>query len=257
MTEPGFQVPDRAGRPWRILQGDALTVLRELPSGCVDAIVTDPPYSSGGMVRSDRSRSPKQKYVTTDRQTRDARPDFSGDNRDQRSFALWATLWMSECLRVAKPGAPICVFTDWRQLPVVADAIQAGGWVWRGIVSWDKTFGGEGCRPAMGRFAAQCEFVVWGSAGVLPEREDVGCLHGAITAPRLRGVEQLHVTQKPVPVMRMVVRICPPGGVVLDPFTGSGSTGVAALAQGRRFLGIELSSEYAEIAARRLEEVKP
>ena len=53
--------------------------------------------------------------------------------------------------------------------------------------------------------------------------------------------------------MRWLVRlVTPPGGIVLDPFTGSGSTGVAALAEGARFVGIEFSSEYSTIARARI-----
>jgi site-specific DNA-methyltransferase (adenine-specific) len=55
--------------------------------------------------------------------------------------------------------------------------------------------------------------------------------------------------------MRALVRVCPPGGVVLDPFAGSGSTGAGALLEGRRFVGLEKSPEYVEIARARLAEV--
>jgi DNA modification methylase len=67
-----------------------------------------------------------------------------------------------------------------------------------------------------------------------------------------------HPTVKPVSLMRWLVRlVTPPGGLVLDPFAGSGSTGVAAEAEGLRFVGIELDPEYAEIARRRIENVAP
>jgi site-specific DNA-methyltransferase (adenine-specific) len=62
-----------------------------------------------------------------------------------------------------------------------------------------------------------------------------------------------HPTVKPIALMRWLVRlVTPPGGLVLDPFCGSGSTGAAAALEGRHFLGIELSREYAEIAAARI-----
>ncbi|MDH6216660.1 DNA modification methylase [Streptomyces pseudovenezuelae] len=63
----------------------------------------------------------------------------------------------------------------------------------------------------------------------------------------------MHITQKPVEVMQELVKICPPGGTVLDPFTGSGTTGVAALREGRQFIGVELSKHYADIAEERLQ----
>lgn len=236
-----------AGRERFVLfQGESLRILRELPDACVDAVICDPPYSSGGFTRGDRMSETANKYVLNG--TRLERPDFAGDNRDQRAFTYWCALWLSECLRIAKPGAPLCVFTDWRQLPSTTDAVQAGGWIWRGIVAWDKT---TAVRPAMGRFTAQAEFVVWGSAGPMPPRSDVGCLDGVIREAVVVA-EKLHITGKPVGVMRELVKVCPPDGIVLDPFAGSGTTGVAALIEGRRFIGVELLEVYAELARDRL-----
>lgn len=69
-----------------------------------------------------------------------------------------------------------------------------------------------------------------------------------------RGEGNTHPTVKPLALMRWLVRlVCPPGGLVLDPFSGSGSTGVAALAEGMRYVGCEREAEYVEISRRRLE----
>lgn len=95
--------------------GECLDVLRSLPDASVDAVITDPPYSSGGQFRGDRMADTTTKYVQSG--TDIQRANFSGDNRDQRAFSYWCALWLSECLRVAKDGAPIVLFTDWRQLP--------------------------------------------------------------------------------------------------------------------------------------------
>ena len=61
-----------------------------------------------------------------------------------------------------------------------------------------------------------------------------------------------HVTGKPTAVMQRLVRICPRGGVVLDPFAGSATTGVAALPEGRCFAGVEIAGEYVAIGRDRL-----
>jgi len=61
-----------------------------------------------------------------------------------------------------------------------------------------------------------------------------------------------HLTEKPVAVMEQAVAICPPDGLVLDPFAGSGSTGVACLRAGRRFVGIEVDEHYFALACERL-----
>jgi DNA modification methylase len=70
-------------------------------------------------------------------------------------------------------------------------------------------------------------------------------------APRV--LRNIHPTVKPLELMRWLVRlITPPGGLVLDPFTGSGSTGAAAVLEGRLFLGIEREGKYVDIACARL-----
>lgn len=225
-------------------RGDALAVLAELPSASVDALVTDPPYSSGGMVRGDRMASTRVKYVQT--ATLAVAEDFSGDTRDQRSYAYWLALWLGECLRISKPGGAALLFTDWRQLPATTDALQSGGWIWRGIVPWYKPV----ARPCLGRFTANCEYVVWGSAGPMDATENPVALPGFYHANSPR--EREHQTQKPLEVMRQLVQIAPPGGTVLDPFMGAGTTGVAAVIEGRNFVGVEIGEHYYQVAGERI-----
>lgn len=243
--------PVLTGKRWAITQGEALTLLRRMPDGSVDAIITDPPYCSGGQSTSGRSLQPPSKKYGL-RCKRRPRPEFQGDNRDQRSFMRWCSFWLGECLRVARPGAPLVVFTDWRQLPTLSDAIQLAGWIWRGIAVWDKT---EGARPQMGRFRSQCEYMLWGTNGPSDRSDDlaVGVLPGCFRY-YARQADRFHLTGKPTPLMSDIVKICKPGGIVLDPFAGSGTTVVAALSTGRRGLGFELSEEYARIARDRCRE---
>lgn len=103
-----------------------------------------------------------------------------------------------------------------------------------------------------GRFAAQCEYAVWGSKGAMPLRiyEDA-CLPGFFQANAPR--EREHITQKPLSVMRDLVKIAPKGATVLDPFMGAGTTGVAAVIEGRNFIGAELAPHYQRIARERIE----
>lgn len=239
-------VIEGAGR-WSVTRGESLDLLRAMPDASVDALITDPPYSSGGQFRGDRAQATGDKYVGGDVAV--VRQDFAGDNRDQRSFGYWCALWLSECLRICRPGAPICVFTDWRQLPVTTDAVQAGGWIWRGIAPWDKT---EASRPRMGGFRSQAEFAVWGTKGAmdLAVSDLVGVLPGVFRIG-VRQDDKFHQTGKPTELMRQIVAICPPAGIVLDPFAGSGTTLIAALLTGRRGIGIEQVQAHAEIAAQR------
>lgn len=229
-----------------LYHGDALRVLDQLPSASVAAIITDPPYSSGGQFRGDRLMDVKTKYVQNDSVSGHALTEFGGDSRDQRSYAYWCSLWLSEALRVTEPGGLLMQFTDWRQLPSTTDAIQAGGWVWRGIVPWYKPT----ARPQSGRFTASCEYVAWATAGPRAIDYDDPTFEGFYQASPPR--ERDHITQKPLDVMRKLVQIVPAGGVILDPFMGSGTTGVAAVLEGRRFVGIEQVEHFADIARQRI-----
>ena len=229
--------------------GDCLPMLCAMPGGVFDAVIADPPYNSGGLTVSDRRKSVSKKYVIDGVKT--VRPEFSGDSRDQRSFTLWATLWLSECLRATREGGHLMVFSDWRQLPAMSDAIQAAGWGWRGIMAWDKT---EGVRPAMGWFRAQCEYVLCatkGAAGKEQERPVKDCVPGIWRGCR-KAEDKLHITGKPVPLIGHLMRVIAPGSLILDPFAGSGSTILAALEHGSDCIGIDLSPEYCAIARGRL-----
>lgn len=226
-----------------LFHGDCLQVLPLL--GPVDQVFTDPPYSSGGLHRSSRvDAPPSKKYRLSN--TKRHYADFCGDNRDQRSYFVWSTLWLSLARERVRPGGLLGVFSDWRQVPITTDAIQAAGWIWRGIVPWDK---GRGTRPHKGRFRAQAEYIIWGSNGSIPKDGPVldGLFHHRVD-PR----ERLHMAGKPVALMSDLLGLSQPGEVILDPFMGSASTGVAALQMGRRFVGIEAEPTYFETACRRI-----
>lgn len=230
-----------------LYRGDALAVLRELPDASVDAVVTDPPYSSGGQFRGDREGRTGSKYVNENLATFRSLADFTGDNRDQRGFAYWCALWLGEALRVTRSGGLLMMFTDWRQLPAVTDSVQAGGWIWRGIVPWHK----PNARVFAGRITNACEYVAWGSNGALPNPQDGGVgLPGfySVSFPR----ERDHQAQKPLEVMRGLVGCLGDNQAVLDPFMGSGTTGVAAMIERQRFVGIELDPTHCATAERRI-----
>lgn len=234
-----------------IYHGDARNILPELPR--FDAVITDPPYSSGGMVRGDRNARTSVKYRMTDTLKED--PDFPGDNRDQRSFQLWTSFWMADALSSARPGAAIVCFIDWRNLPCVIDAVQVAGWVYRGIAVWDKEVG----RPDQGWFRAQAEFMVLGSNGPLVRGAGApGKCQAGVLRCFLRGQEKHHLTQKPIELMREIISTREDWQLIVDPFAGSATTLRAAKDLGRRAIGIEIDERYCEIAAKRmLQEVLP
>lgn len=230
-----------------LLQGESWRVLMQQPDDSADLVLADPPYSSGGQFRGDRVQATGTKYMSSD-SSRQAIADFSGDNRDQRSFTTWAAMWLGESHRILKPGRACVVFTDWRQMPAVTDALQAGGFVWRGILTWDKVGG----RPGPGIANGRTEFAVWGTKGPI----DLGteCYLAGIQRHAIQRDERdLHQTPKPISLLAELCKLAPAGGLVVDPFAGSGSVAVAALKTGRRSLSIEMSPVHAATAAGRLE----
>lgn len=223
--------------------GDCLEVLPQL-SG-VDAMITDPPYSSGGQFRGDRAQKTSLKYVQTDSQIT-CRSEFSGDNRDQRAFLAWSSIWFGYALRCSNPGATACVFTDWRQLPTMTDAVQCGGWVWRNIVTWWK----PGVRMQRGRFSSSAEYIVYASSGVPIEGERSP--QNVLSFAPVGGEDKEHIAEKPIELLETLVGITLPGATVLDPFMGSGTTGAAAVRLGRKFIGIEIDEHSFDTACRRI-----
>jgi site-specific DNA-methyltransferase (adenine-specific) len=233
--------------------GDALAILREMPDASVGAVITDPPYSSGGAMRGDRMQPTETKYRgwSQNADGSSKKPEatyvgFTGDTRDQRGYLIWSSMWMTECQRILKPGGTFAVFTDWRQLPTTTDAVQAAGLVWRAIAVWDKGVG----RPVKGRFRNHVEYVVWATNGPHSDPQEVYpsavLRHSSPTAGR-----RIHLTEKPVSLVEELLTLTPADATVLDPFAGSGTTGVAAAKTGRPFIGVEISEHYAAISSAR------
>jgi DNA modification methylase len=199
-------------QPWQVITGDCLEVLKQLPDGCVDAVVTDPPYGIKADKRGAHSR------------TRD-RPAWRETNWDSRVCQRA----IDECLRVARHA--IVFGGNYYQLP------PARCWL-----VWDKK------QPDT--FSMSHAELAWTN---LPR---------SVRMWRGRPVTQthhqkLHPTQKPLPLMEWCLSFLPDGCTVLDPFCGSGTTGVACQITGRKFLGIEIDPTYADIARRRIAEAVP
>lgn len=240
----------------KLIRGNVLEVLKEVEPGSVDIVLIDPPYSSGGLYAGDRKISTRAKY-TDDNYNGAARfQNFSGDNMDQRSFTRFMADVSAMTREKTKPGGVFASFIDWRNLPALTDAIQIGGWIWRGIVVWNKGIS----RNQPGRFRNDCEYVVWGTNG--PKKIDFVDAKGKPSMPGCYNIPIVsrnklhHQTEKPVELLKGLLRICPEGGTVLDCFMGSGSTGVACVETGRNFIGIELDPGYYETACARIQEAQ-
>lgn len=224
-----------------LIHGDALEVMADLPAGSFGAALTDPPYSSGGNVR-DKAMPTSAKYLQSG--GRQLYPEFQGDTRDQRSYLAWSTLWMGRARQLVVPGGLLATFSDWRQLPVTTDAVQCAGWVWRGIVPWDKT---ESARPQLGRYRNQTEFVAWATNGPRPLAGPIAPGMFRVPVPRVKH----HIAGKPVELMKGLLGVMK--GPILDPFMGSATVGVACHELGLDYVGVEVDEVYFGIACERIE----
>lgn len=232
-----------------LIHGDAHLVMREFAADSYDAVITDPPYASGGLLTPSRKGDPIAKYQGS--KVIKQYPTFANDTHDQRSHFIWSCDWMREALRITRPGGFLMCFSDWRQLPLTSDALQVAGWTWRGIVTWDKT---EATRPQLGLHRNQAEYVLVATKGhrVTGAKSDVRACPPGVYRSYIKPGDKLHLTGKPVDLMEHLMAILAPASCILDPFAGSGTTLVAARARGHTATGIELSDAYYDIARARL-----
>ena len=237
-----------------LYQGDCLEIIKNIPDGSVDMILTDPPYSSGGKSVRERQQSTSVKYADNGYHGMNDLPEFSGDNMDQRSFIFFMRMVFAIARAKSKKGSVLASFCDWRQLPALTDAVQAAGWIWRGIVVWDKKIS----RNIPGRYRNDCEFIVWATNGKKAVEYTPGnkAMPGVYRISSVLAKTRLHQTEKPTELLEELLRICPEGGTVMDMFMGSGSTGKACVNARRNFIGIELDPLYFEVAKRRIEEAQ-
>lgn len=232
------------GDGWTILHGDTLQICRAFRPGVFDAVITDPPYAGGGWKASEKGRSTSQKYssMTGDK----ALPNFAGDQKDQRSWTHWCAEWLYSANLACRDGAVLVVFIDWRMRDCLYDAVQWADWHPRGEIVWDKI----ASRPQRGRFRQQAEFAIWASKGDLSMDRPVGCLPGVFRYANPQ--HRTHVTEKPLQLMRDIVKITVPGGRILDPFAGAGTTVLAAVQEGYEAVGIEVTDAYYKLGSDRV-----
>jgi DNA modification methylase len=239
---------------WKVEHGNALDLMRAMPDASVDALLCDPPFGS------------------------------TNAHWDQ-----WATgpEWWDEVWRVVKPGRAVCLFMCGK--PIVRLLREAGDW-FRYKVVWDRmgkvsgildankrplrrhediyVFSRDGMpaywvhreptdRPNYGSRKNAHSSILYGKVcSERPQVYDDGTRHPVdVIRERVAHSVRLHPTQKPVAVMERLVRwYSDKGAVILDPFCGSGSTGVACVENGRAFIGIEREEKYVEVARRRIAE---
>jgi DNA modification methylase len=230
-----------------IYHGDCREIMPELPGGAFDLVCADPPYglSKAGTDWSPR-QGPKSKIL---------RP-INKVSWDVASFE-----WLGLLPRLLAPTGTAISFCKVQDIGVLRDGLAAAGLTPRGEIFWLKT--NPIPRGAGKVYASAMEAIVWAARDGYHWSPPAHAneRHNVIVAPHeTNPVEVSHPSQKPRAVMRVLLRThCPAGGAVLDPFMGSGTTGVVCRELGLRFVGIERQDTpeepYCTISARRMEKV--
>jgi DNA modification methylase len=210
-----------------IYHGDALDVLPELKGSSADLVVTDPPYVIGAVSAGNMATK-------------------AGGWGDMMNSSRWFRDWYRECRRILKPTGALWSFCNWRSLPVVMKAAIDSEFPVASVLVWHKDWIGPG-----------------GSVGLRPAYELVALLPMQNFTIEDRGIPDVwthkwasfkptgHPAEKPTPLLARIIRESG-GGMILDPFMGSGSTLVAAKNLGHRAIGIETDEKWCELAAYRI-----
>jgi site-specific DNA-methyltransferase (adenine-specific) len=272
------RLPGKAaqGKGWSLVKGDSIEVLERLPPKSVDLIFADPPYhlSNGGTTCQSGKRARVDKGAW----------DTSRGIVEDHAFQA---AWLTACRRVLKPSGTIWVSGTQHVIFSVGFAMQELGFHLLNTVTWFKPNAAPNlaCRF----FTHSTEILIWASPmrqKPLPhlfnyremkarnggkQMRDLWALPPE-QAPQPNGEQVVwtlptpparekshgrHPTQKPLALLEQVIAAsAAPGNLVLDPFCGSGTTGVAAVEAGCRFLGIERDPMYIDLSARRLREAE-
>lgn len=229
---------------WRkcVLCADSRDIIKRIPDNSIDFILTDPPYNLG---QHSTGNIPL--------------PGRSAMNND---VAEWDMIdfnpeeWADEFIRILKPTGNLFIFTSYNQLGRWYNALDHR-FDTSNFMIWHKT------NPAPKIFKAgflnSCEmiFTCWNKKhtwNFISQAE----MHNFIESPICMRPERLsapkHPTQKPVSILKKMIQIASnEDDIVFDPFMGVGSTGVAALELGRRFIGVELDPSYHKAAKQRID----
>jgi len=202
-----------------------------LSKGSTYAIVTDPPYSSGGF--QEAGRAPGSIGTTTG-------VTIEGDNLSTRGYLRL----IGAALRPLRGANDLFWFCDWRQWSNVSDHIEDNGWRVRAMLVWAKPSPGLGMP-----WRNQHELICYGRRGPLSRNGNTRAIGNVLLADRTGN--RHHPTEKPVDLLRQLIRNTS-AETIVDPFAGSGSTAIAAELEGRRWVCVDLLECFAEVAEERL-----
>jgi len=215
----------------QLFHGDALAVLPSIDCEQVDAVIADPPY---GIDYQSAWRTDRTQW----------KPKIANDGRP----FVW---WLFPAYRVAKPSSCLLCFCRWDVQQAFQDAMEWSGWDVRSQIIWDREAHGMG--DLNGCPAPQHDVLWFGVKGNYK-------FHGnrpksVVRSMRLGGLELTHPNEKPLDLLRqLIVDYVPEGGTVLDCFLGSGTTAVACIQTGRKFIGCEIDDTHYRDAEQRIKD---
>lgn len=240
---------------WELRQGDCLALLPEVEAGSVALAFVDSPYNQGVNYGSGRK----------------------ADLLSDRDFVRWCRRWIEECYRVLSSTGTLWILISNEYVCELGCEAKTAGFAKRSHIIWYESFGV--CNNALTNFSRSHRHLMrftksneWTfNPDTLMVPSDRQAKYGDkranpsgkimndvwLDVPRVCGTFKERVkgvpTQLPIAlVQRCIACTSNPGDLVLDPFAGSGTSGVAALSLSRRWLGMELNSTFAEIARSRL-----
>ena len=216
--------------------GDALEVLKTIPNESIDCVVTDPPYKiiTGGDSNGKNSIRPKG-ILKGNRELMRSVPKFSE--------------WLPELFRVLKDGTQNYIMVNSYNLLKMANEIEKAGFKIQNFLVWQK----NNCTPSQ-FYMKNCEYTIFFRKGKSKYINDIGGSKTVHSFDNIIG-NKVHPTEKPIDLMEFYIKNSTnESETVLDPFMGSGTTGVACKNLNRQFIGIEMQEDYFNIAKKRVEE---
>ena len=248
----------------RVLLGDCLERLRELPDGCADLVFADPPYN----LQLDRELLRPNNTVV------DGVDDAWDKFLSFADYDRFCRAWLGECRRILKPDGAIWVIGSYHNIFRLGVAIQDLGFWLQNDVIWRKVNPMPNFRGK--RFTNAHETLIWAGRDrksrvtfnyeAMKAGNDDVQMRSDWLFPICSGPERLkddggrkaHPTQKPEALLqRILLATTKPGDIVLDPFFGTGTTGAVAKKLGRRFIGIERDKDYVKAAEERINRIVP
>jgi len=231
-----------------LYNGDCLKVMDELiEKGVkVDSIITDPPYN---IARKNNFHTMKNKYG---KPAHRRGIDFG---EWDKGFDLFS--WIDKVIELLDNNGSLFFFNDWKNIGEMARYAEAKGMDIKDCFRWEKT--NPMPRNRDRRYITDFELGVWlvkKKAKWVFNRQDEKYQRPKFVSGIVTGKEKTkHTTQKPITLMEHLVKIhTNENNTILDPFMGSGTTGVACKNLNRNFIGIELDKDYFNIAKKRIDE---